>query len=57
MIPTHSDLIVAVIQNKIEAFFMKEVNIVYFTKVLNTEGSCVMLLLGPGKIRISQKSH
>ena len=23
----------------------------------NTGGSCLMLLLGPGKIRISQKSH
>jgi hypothetical protein len=24
---------------------------------LSTEGSCLMRLLGPGKIRISQKSH
>ena len=26
-------------------------------KMPNTEGSCLMLLLGPGKSRISQKSH
>ena len=36
MISTHfeSDLIVAVIQNKTEAFFMKKVNFIYFTKVI-----------------------
>ena len=25
--------------------------------ISSTEGSCLMRLLGPGKIRISQKSH
>ena len=30
---------------------------IYLLTAVHTEGSRLMLLLGPGKIRISQKSH